>query len=376
MKLAILNLTGGGASGGHRKYLLNMLPRLAASAEIEAVLCAAPTALLAGDWLPLMHKISYVPCGPFRPLRHSPDTGLAAALEAFKPDVLFIPIERYVNYKGLPVVVMLQNMAPLTGTKTGSGLKERLISVARKYETEVALKNASAVIVPTTCVKQYLAEQAAVPESKLAAIHYGCNAAVAAARAPAAFPFAGRSFIFTAGSLEAYRGIEDLVRALPSLKEKFPGIKLAVAGGARPATMGYFEELKTLASGLGVSGDIAWLGNIPEDELSWCYANSSAFVITSRLESFCFVALEALAHGCNIVSTDSPCLPEILGGAALYYKAGDDRALSTALSSVLSRTAPERQVTSTAAASRAADFSWDKAAAATIDVLKKAVSAA
>jgi glycosyltransferase involved in cell wall biosynthesis len=63
-----------------------------------------------------------------------------------------------------------------------------------------------------------------------------------------------------------------------------------------------------------------------------------------------------------------------LGDAALYYKAGDGKALSSELSSVLARTDAERAFSGSAAAARAADFSWDKTAAATIEVLKKAVS--
>jgi len=376
MRLAILNLTGGGLSGGHKKYLLNILPRLSAFPGIESLLCASPPLIADGGWLPALPKVSYITCGPFRPFRHAPDPALAAALDKFRPDVLFIPIERYINYKGLPVVVMLQNMAPLTGTRTGSGLKELLVSHARKYETRVALRDSAAVIVPTGYVKDFLAGSGEAAAGKVTAIPYGRNPAAAASRPPAAFPFAAGRFIFTAGSLEAYRGIEDLIRALPLVKEKHPGIKLAVAGGARPATMGYLGGLKKLAAELEVSSEIAWLGELPEPELSWCYANCSAFAVTSRIESFCFVALEALAHGCNAVSTDSPCLPEIFGEAALYYRAGDEAALSAVLSAILSRTAVERVRFSSAAASRAAGFSWDKAAASTLAVLEKAASAA
>jgi len=371
MKLAILNLTGGGISGGHKKYLLNMLPRLAAAPEIMAILCASPSALGAETWLPRHPKISYVSCGPFRPFRHSPEPGLAAALHDFSPDVIFVPIERYVNYKGLPVVVMLQNMAPLTGTKTGYGIKERLVAAVRKYETYVALRRSAEIIVPTNYVKNYLSEKAAVPAGKIAAIHYGGNIVSVVQRPPASFPFTGGRFIFTAGSLEAYRGTEDLLRALPLVKETCPDIKLAVAGGARPATMGYFDGLKELAARLRVSADIAWLGNLPEEELFWCYANCSAFAVTSRVESFCFVALEALSHGCNIISTDSPCLPEVLGGAALYYPARDIKAMTSALSAILARPEAERSACGAAAVLRAAAFSWDEAAAATLGILKK-----
>jgi hypothetical protein len=42
MRLAVVNLTGGGFSGGYKKYLENMLPRLAEHSEVEALLCASP----------------------------------------------------------------------------------------------------------------------------------------------------------------------------------------------------------------------------------------------------------------------------------------------------------------------------------------------
>ena len=145
-------------------------------------------------------------------------------------------------------------------------------------------------------------------------------------------------------------------------------MKLAVAGASRLATTKYFESLKELAADLQVSADIAWLGNIPEGELSWCYANCAAFALTSRVESFCFVALEAMAHGCRIVSSDSPCLPEILGDTAVYYKAGNVPALSAGLLQVLSAGPRDGDVASSAALERAAGFSWGKAASATLDV--------
>nr|MDA8132013.1 hypothetical protein [Elusimicrobiota bacterium] len=126
MKLAVLNLTGGGASVGYRRYVSAVLPRLAAFDEVEKVLCASPAALGVEGWLEPSPKINFARCEPFRFLRHSPDPGLKAALDAFGPDLIFVPLERYIDYKGLPVVTVLHNMAPLAGVPTGGGLKELL----------------------------------------------------------------------------------------------------------------------------------------------------------------------------------------------------------------------------------------------------------
>lgn len=45
MKIAIINLTGGGMSGGYRKYLKDILPRMAASNIVEEILCATPSTI-------------------------------------------------------------------------------------------------------------------------------------------------------------------------------------------------------------------------------------------------------------------------------------------------------------------------------------------
>jgi len=371
MKIAVLNLTGGGVSGGYKKYLSAMLSRLAQAPEISEILCASPASFGAEKWLAGTAKVKFAACEPFRFMRHSPDPALKLALDEFKPDVIFVPIERYIAYRGVPVVIMVQNMAPLSGVKTGTGLKERLVALVRRYETRIALARADAVIVPTEYVKNFLAGTAGFPAEKITAVHYGHSLAPAAARPPAAFPFHGKRFVLTAGSLESYRGIEDLLLAFPDLKQRHPGLKLAVAGGSRPATEPYFSFLKSLAAARGLAGDIAWLGDLPEEELSWCYSNCAAFALTSRMESFCFVALEALTHGCGIVSTDSACLPEIFGSEAAYYKAGDAPALGLALSAVLDRPSDERRRISEAAARRGAGFLWDDAAAKTIKILKE-----
>lgn len=374
LRLAIINLTGGGISGGHKKYLQNMLPRLVENPGISSVLCASPESVGAQDWLPIIPEISYVNCEPFLPFRHKPDAVLRKALDVFRPDLLFIPVERYINYNGLPVVTMLQNMAPLAGAKTGFGIKEVFMALARNYEARVALRKSAAIIVPTKYVENVVLREGLAPKGKIVPIHYGNNVVSASAARPTIVPN-GR-FILTAGSLEAYRGLEDLIQALPQIQAKVPGIKVVVAGGARSATIGYLENLKTLAKNLGIAKDIFWLGNVSEAELSWWYSNCAVFALTSRMESFCFVALEALAHGCVVVSTESACLPEILGEAATYYKAGAPLSLAAAILAAICMDDHTRASRVVAATSRANSFSWDDAATATLAVFEKALHAA
>jgi len=51
MKITIINLTGGGISGGYKKYLQNVIPKMAKDPTIEEILCVTPESIKLQDWL-------------------------------------------------------------------------------------------------------------------------------------------------------------------------------------------------------------------------------------------------------------------------------------------------------------------------------------
>ena len=373
MKLAIVNLTGGRLSGGYKRYLEAMLPRFAHSREIAAILCASPAAFFSGGWLPQDPKISHARCAPFTPLKHGPGPELDKALNAFDPDVVFIPVERYLRYEGAPLVTMVQNLAPISGVQVACGLLDAFKCRVQAYETGLAVRKAAAVITATGFAKNAVLARFHVPPGKVTVAPFGSSARPCITKAPAAFASGGGDFILTVGSFEVYRGLEDLIAVLPRLQRGRPGLRLVVAGSGRPAAATYREMLLRLAARNGAQDAIVWAGQLEDPELSWCYSRCAAFVTTSRLESFGFPALEALAHGCGVVSADSPCLPEILGDCAAYYKAGDLAGLTAALEGVLMRGDKERRAASQAAEARATSFSWDRTAEQTLAVFRRAL---
>jgi glycosyltransferase involved in cell wall biosynthesis len=321
-----------------------------------------------------MPKIRFTRCEPFRFMRHRPDPRLKTELDGFKPDIIFVPLERRMKYRDLPVVTMLQNMAPISGVRVASGILDKAKYLVKGFETRLAFRSAAAVIAPTEYVKNSLIRTLRLKEDKVFTVHYGSNPLPKSVRPASPLASGGHpdQFILTAGSIEVYRGIEDLIQAMVPLKRLFPGLKLLVAGGVRAGTQRYFQGLKKFAGRLNLAEEIVWLGHLPAEELSWCYRNCLAFAMTSREESFGFVALEALEHGCNCVSTSSSCLPEIFKDAALYYEPGDVAALEKALLAVLKRTPAEQAYFKAIAVGRASEFSWDTAAVKTLEILKKA----
>ena len=361
-------------SGGYRAYLRNILPRLAAHPEVEAILCAAPAQLKIESWFPALRKVNFIPCSPFRFMHHRPDASLKRMVEKFSPDVIFIPVERYCNFGKFSLVTMVQNMGPMIPIQ-GNPLRERLRYIAQRYEAKIAVRMSTRVIVPTIFVRDFLTERWNIPRERVSVIHYGSTTTLneGTFHNPALVPkeWAGR-FIFTAGSVEPYRGLEDILCAFSMVQDR--GIAgIVIAGEVRKNMRGYYKKLQSWIVRHGLGDKILWAGHLDEQEMSWCYRNSCVFAMTSRVESLSIIGLEALAHGCICIVANSPPLPEIFGEAALYYPPTDGKALAESIQSVLRFNTTKQTEISERARQRAATFSWDKTVEKALKAFKEII---
>ena len=65
MKIAIINLTAGGMSGGYQKYLKNIIPRMPSNSAVKAMLCASPASLNVQNWFDPLPNVEFISCRPF-----------------------------------------------------------------------------------------------------------------------------------------------------------------------------------------------------------------------------------------------------------------------------------------------------------------------
>jgi glycosyltransferase involved in cell wall biosynthesis len=183
-----------------------------------------------------------------------------------------------------------------------------------------------------------------------------------------------RDFIFTAGSIRPARGLEDLILAAKTINFDSWGIKaIVVAGETIPSMLRYKQGLLKLIKENNLVSRFIFLGGIDYPQMEWCYENCRVFIMTSRVESFGMIGLEAMANGCLCVAADNPCLPEIFRGCALYYKPKDAAGLAHVINLILSWKDEKKVEMSRKAQERASEFSWDKTANALIKELKNAV---
>lgn len=180
--------------------------------------------------------------------------------------------------------------------------------------------------------------------------------------------FWGREpLVLYVGSIFNRRRLPDLIAAFARATADMPAARLNIVGANRswPA-----QDLAATAAAHGVGTRVELRNYVDEAELAQLYARASLFAFLSEYEGFGLTPLEALASGVPIVVADTPVAREVYGPAAEYVRAGDVEGTAAAIRRFLSEpSAASEQL------ARAADvlarYSWDRAAAETLEGIER-----
>ncbi len=157
------------------------------------------------------------------------------------------------------------------------------------------------------------------------------------------------------GRLVPEKGLDTLLEAAalePRLR-----VRIAGAGPAR-------EHLEATIAARGLGDRVELLGPVDPDDVPAFYGTLDVLAVPSIprpgwTEQFGRVAVEAMASGIPVVSSDAGALPDVVGGAGLVVPAGDAPSLAAALVEAATSRATELR---TAGFARAAECSWDAVA--------------
>jgi glycosyltransferase involved in cell wall biosynthesis len=125
-----------------------------------------------------------------------------------------------------------------------------------------------------------------------------------------------RHLLLNVKRLHPLAGQRFLIEAMPAIVAAHPDTDLVVCG-----TGGLAEELAAAARRLGVERHVRLAGLVDNATVAVYNRAADLFVLPSRLEACPTVALEALACGTRVVSSDNP------GGLELRGLFGDDVAV-------------------------------------------------
>ena len=139
-----------------------------------------------------------------------------------------------------------------------------------------------------------------------------CDAAGQAA-ARAALGIDAPHLLVNVKRLHPLAGQRFLIEALPAILRELPGCRLVICGTGQLR-----DELEAIAGRLGVAAAVTFTGLVDNAAVARYDMAADLFVLPSLLEACPTVALEALACGTPVVSSDNP------GGVELAQLFGND----------------------------------------------------
>jgi alpha-1,3-rhamnosyl/mannosyltransferase len=175
--------------------------------------------------------------------------------------------------------------------------------------------------------------------------------------------------LLSVGQQQPYKAQDQLIRALAALRDR--DVVLALPGP--PTAFG--AQLAALAEQLGVADRVRLLGFVDEADVEGLYAAATAVVQPSRMEGFGLPALEAMRRGRPVACSGRSALGEVVGDAALAFDPDDVGSITAALERLLGD-AVLRDDLARRGLARAAAFTWEATAAATIASYRRALGGA
>jgi glycosyltransferase involved in cell wall biosynthesis len=170
------------------------------------------------------------------------------------------------------------------------------------------------------------------------------------------------NFLLYVGRLNARKNIENLLGALPLVKNKT--IPLVIVGKEDWKQFNYDK----LLSSNGIKDRIHFTGWTDDVDLPIIYSLATIFCFPSYAEGFGLPPLEAMASGVPVIVSNTTSLPEVCGDAAIYIDPEKPQQTALAIDQLLEND-DLAQNKIQAGLNQASTYTWEKTALAIYKVL-------
>jgi glycosyltransferase involved in cell wall biosynthesis len=175
-------------------------------------------------------------------------------------------------------------------------------------------------------------------------------------------------YLAFAGTFEPRKNIPTLIGAFALLTPTHPELRLVLAGGDGWGT----NDVRAAIATSGAGTRIVRPGYVDDDTLAALFRRAEAVVYPSFEEGFGLPALEALASGTPLVTSEGSALQEVAGDAAVLAPPTDTAAIAAAIARVVDDTALADHLRH-AGPKRAAEFTWARCVDSCVEAYAHAV---
>lgn len=321
-------------------------------------------------WKPTNDNFQARPCR-FQQFSFNPLDQLAFALQLYrlKPDLVhFTMTQQPLLYFG-NIVTTTHDLTMLRHTRP-SRFPSWLHKIGVKFYGFLfwwSHKKSRKIIVPSDFVAKDLANYQPFTTSKIVRTYESSEPPVTGE--PKVLATAKRPFIFHIGQPLPHKNIDRLIKAFEIIKTSHSELNLILPG----KISGVFrDDVNKWINESPVKDSIVVPGFVSDLELKWLYENAECYTLPSLSEGFGLPGLEAMAHGCPVVSSNATCLPEVYKDAAVYFDPTDIQDMADKISSVIDSKQLAKDLTKRGY-KVLQQYSWRKMAEETLEVYNSTI---
>jgi glycosyltransferase involved in cell wall biosynthesis len=296
---------------------------------------------------------------------------LARELRQNPPDVFFAPVMQVPFGVPCPVVTTIHGL-PFRKYGASPNLLRRASTVVR---TMMALWRCDRIIAISDSMKTDMTGVLRTSPHRIAVVHHGCSPGfrpdpesgeLARVRDRYHLP---ESYLLYCGRIGMHKNLVRLIDAYAAVRARNPELscKLVLAGSLQDDS----DAVKAAAERSPARDHILFAGYVERGDLPAVMAGAEALALVSLWESFGMPALEAMASGTPVIASNCGALPEVCGDAAILVDPCDSRAVEDGLERIL-KNDEYRDSLRQKGLARSGQFSWEKTAQETLDVIKAA----
>jgi len=224
-------------------------------------------------------------------------------------------------------------------------------------------KEAARIITVSDYSKQDMIDTYRVPEERIVVTYNSIDEAFRAVPTSAQLAEVRQKYgiegeyILAVGNLQPRKNIPRLLEAYKRIRLENADIRAKLVVVGRKAWM--FEGIFQSLADFPFLKDVILTDYVPKEDLPLLYNAASVFVYPSIFEGFGLPVLESMACGTPVVTSNTSCLPEIAGGAAVLVDPLKEDDIAAGIVKLL-REPKTRQAYIAKGLARAQDFSWEK----------------
>jgi glycosyltransferase involved in cell wall biosynthesis len=284
-------------------------------------------------------------------------------------NVMFIPTSATLPLGPVPAVCTIHDVTPITMPSHSAP-----VSAMQRVLLKGCARFSRTIITSSECSKKDIVTHLGVPEKKVVVIHDGCDQSlfntnppdIAALAALHARLGINKSYLLHHGTIQPRKNLKRLIAAFRLMLAENTDLDFdLVLAGRRGWTS---DEIISAAAESNGRGRVFLPGILDDGDLALLIKGATLAVVPSLYEGFSLPMVEAMACGVPTVASKTSCLPEISGNALAYFDPLSCEEMAACMQTVLRSSELQMRLRQNGIA-RASEFTWERCARQTLDVL-------